>query len=372
MSSNCRKCGTQLPDGARFCFQCGLRQEKKVGVKSRGNGQGSAIKRGNTWTAVWTTEIYPDPEEQKIHQKRRWKGGFKTKTAALAYAANPASEEKTAPTLRSYWIGWSKSDMLDLSKSKQTAFKIAWGKLEELAAFQMDELTIDLIQGCVDRKAQTYYPAKDMKTLLSHLFKRAVAEGNARTNLAEFIHLPPLDEKELQPFTEIELHKLWDAYGNGDRFIGFLLLMIYSGMMPGELMRFQPDMVDWEKNEIIGCGLKTKKRKTTAIVFPDMIVPVLSDLIEHCKGKYVISMNRDHFYTEYHAALNRAGVRDLPPYSCRHTTATALALGNIAPSTIQEVMRHTKFSTTQRYIHPDREAALAAVNTMGKGTPETP
>ncbi len=25
-------------------------------------------------------------------------------------------------------------------------------------------------------------------------------------------------------------------------------------------------------------------------------------------------------------------------------------------------MRHTKFSITQRYIHPDREAALNAVN----------
>ena len=57
----------------------------------------------------------------------------------------------------------------------------------------------------------------------------------------------------------------------------------------------------------------------------------------------------------------------LKPYSCRHTTATALALGNIAPSVIQEVMRHTKFSTTQRYIHPDMTAAHAAVNAMEKG-----
>ncbi len=27
----------------------------------------------------------------------------------------------------------------------------------------------------------------------------------------------------------------------------------------------------------------------------------------------------------------------------------------------------TLFSTTQRYIHPDSAAALAAVNTMGRG-----
>ena len=129
-------------------------------------------------------------------------------------------------------------------------------------------------------------------------------------------------------------------------------------------------MVDWDASQIIGCGLKPRTEKRLPIVFPDMIAPVLVNLIEKSKSKvgYVIGMNKDNFYAEYHAtALKRVGVRDLPPYSCRHTTATALALGNIAPSVIQEVMRHTKFSTTQRYIHPDRESALAAVNSIGKG-----
>ena len=69
----------------------------------------------------------------------------------------------------------------------------------------------------------------------------------------------------------------------------------------------------------------------------------------------------------HHDTLKLAGVRDLPPYSCRHTTATALALGNIAPSVIQEVMRHTKFSTTQRYIHPDMASAHFAINSLDKG-----
>lgn len=99
-----------------------------------------------------------------------------------------------------------------------------------------------------------------------------------------------------------------------------------------------------------------------------MAAPVVQDLIARSKSSrgYVVGMNKDNFYKEYHAALQRAGVRDLPPYSCRHTTATALALGNIAPSVTQEVMRHTKFSTTQRYIHPDSEAARKAVNALEK------
>lgn len=368
----CPKCRAELPDNARYCSQCGKKlTERKSSAKTRGNGQGTAIKRGNTWTAIWTTEIYPDSEKKTIHQTRKWKGGFRTKREALAYAAAPPKEEKPVPTLRAYWTTWSNSELLDLSKSKQTAFRIAWSKLEELAPIRMNELTIGMLQECVDRKAPTYYPAKDMKTILSHLFKRAVAEGNARTNLSEFIRLPPLEEKEMQPFTEEELHKLWEAYGAGDRIIGFVLLMIYTGMMPGELAKFTPDMVDWEKGEIIGCGLKTKKRKQTPIVFPAMLEPVLHHLIDTSTGeKYVVGMNRWTFYDEYHRSLQKAGVRDLPPYSCRHTTATALALGNIAPSVIQEVMRHTKFSTTQRYIHPDRQAALDAVNTLGRGKTE--
>ena len=51
---------------------------------------------------------------------------------------------------------------------------------------------------------------------------------------------------------------------------------------------------------------------------------------------------------------------------------TAKRRGNIAPSIIQEVMRHTKFATTQRYIHPDTAATHAAVNTLGKGKDASP
>lgn len=36
----------------------------------------------------------------------------------------------------------------------------------------------------------------------------------------------------------------------------------------------------------------------------------------------------------------------------------------VAPSIIQEVMRHEKFTTTQKYIHVDAARMLDAVNTL--------
>lgn len=363
----CRKCKNEIPDGSIFCNWCGTKQSApEKARRKRGNGTGSAVKRGNTWSAVWTEEIYL--EDGKLRQRQRWKGGFRTKAEALQYAANPIPAP-SSPTLRSYYNAWKASDYQDLSDSKKGAYRIAWSKLEDLAAVEMSALTIEMLQACVDRHAPTYYPAKDMRTLLSHLFKRAVAEGTARTNLSEFVRLPPLNEKAMEAFSEVELHKLWSAYSAGDHFLGFVLLMIYTGMMPGELLKLKLDMIDLDAREILRAGIKTKKRKESLIVFPDLLAPVVEDLMQRSSSSAgnLVCMNKDNFYKAYHASITAAGVRDLPPYSCRHTTATALALGNIAPSVIQEIMRHTKFSTTQRYIHPTSDAAHAAINTLDKG-----
>lgn len=57
MSKTCRKCSAELPPEALFCHLCGAKQEVTVrphGVKKRGNGQGSAWKRGSTWSATVT------------------------------------------------------------------------------------------------------------------------------------------------------------------------------------------------------------------------------------------------------------------------------------------------------------------------------
>lgn len=365
---NCRKCATPLLDGSIFCHMCGTRQSTQRTQRGRGNGQGTAYKRGSTWTAQWTEGRYLD-ENNKLHIVRRTKGGFKTKTAALAYAASPpATEKRKAKTLRDYYRVYEKTGLEKVGDTTKDAYRIAWRRMSPLADREISSLTIEDIQDNVNTAASTYYTAKDMKSLYSHLFNRAMADGSATVNLSKFIQLPTLEEKEGEPFTAEEVNAFWSAYGNGDDFVGYILVMIYTGMMPGELMKLEKDMIHYDTCEIIGCGAKTKKRKNTSIVFPDIIAPVLSDLSDKSQSRIgrVLCMNKDRFYAEYYKAVERAGVRPLPPYSCRHTTGTSLALSNVALSVIQEVMRHSKVSTTQRYIHPDVTATRQAVNTFAK------
>ncbi len=363
----CRKCKQNIEDGFAFCPHCGVKQEAKPRTpKRRGNGTGTVYKRGKTWTAE--TVIGHKPNKDGVMRPVRiTRGGFKTKTAALEALPQLKTERsggRGMTTIDDLWLSFSKAALGQLSASKQGHYRTARKKLEEIAYIDISLLNIDDLQDIVDEQAPTFYPARDMKTLLSRLYKRAVAAQVVQVNLAEYIVLPRLDEKPTVPFNDQEIVTLWQGWGSGDIICGYTLLMIYTGMMPGELCGLYTSMVDFDKQTISGCGIKTKVRKTTPIILPDVILPVARQLCDNAlsDGK-VLPYRRDAFYAEFRAMIERYQLRkELKPYSCRHTTATTLALAETPLLKIKDVMRHAKTTTTQRYVHMDTTPLLEAAN----------
>ena len=377
----CPSCRSTPPEGAIYCPQCGkkLTATKKSRTKSRGNGTGTAFKRGSTWTAqvVMKYEDLPpfDPQNpvNTLPRKKitRSKGGFKTRDAALQYCAilkNGPQKAVLAPTMAEYWETYKKGAYEALSASKQQAYRTAWKKLESISGTRIDQLTVSDLQTLVADKCTSYYTARDVRTLLTALFRIAAAEGYANKDLPSFIPLPSLEETEQTPFSETEQKSLWKQYEKGDLRAAVPLLMIYTGMMPGEAMQLRVDQIDIEGRRIHGAGMKTKVRKQTDIVLADNIVPLVQNLIDHAQPSgYIWKRVEKEWYDNYYAALEAAGCRKLTPYSCRHTTATALAISeNIAPQTVKKVMRWSTARMLDRYAHPDQGDALAAVNTIKK------
>lgn len=374
----CIKCRAELPEGAVYCHLCGKKQvpEKRKG-RARGNGTGTAYKRGRTWTGqasgYATVEQLPDGGLRTVRH-RPTKGGFATKTEALTWAAAQRGDvTPDPPTLLELWEGWSANDLQKLSKDRITAYRKARERLEPIIARRIDTLTLDDLQKTVNDSTHTYYTAKDVKTLLSHLYKRAMASGGGSgkitVNISHFITLPALEEEEPEPFTAQEVAAIWAAWDSGDTMAGYLLLMIYSSMMPGELLVCRASMINYDRHEIYGCGRKTKKRDDVPIVFPEFLTPVLKRLAELASpttGR-LWARNKDRLYSEYHKFTARVGIRDLPPYSCRHTTATAAVDKKVELSVVQQIMRHTRLSSTERYIHVSTEAAHAGINKLDKG-----
>ncbi len=384
----CRKCKKEAPDGA-FCIFCGARQEKsRSAPRKRGNGQGCAYKRGNTWYGVAPGYSYCTEENGKktLHRIRPTKGGFATKKEALEWAVSASAiPQVPVPKMIELWEGWSKNDMLKLSKNKQTSYKIARKRIESIIAYPIDVLTVDDLQKVINTECDTYYPARDVKSLLSHLYKRAMASnanrGRVTQNLSEFLILPEMNEKEAVPLTEQEVTLLWKSYEAGDSFVGYILLLIYSGMMPGELMICKKDMVDLENCEIRGAGAKTKVRKKSAIVFPDFLKPVVESLLNirstnsTAKNDKLLTMNKDNFYEYFYAAIEKAGIDNpknedgehrITPYSCRHTYGTEAVKMGAHPAVIQKMLRHSNTKTQEKYTHLGSEEVHSVANLMKK------
>ena len=365
----CRKCSVELAEGSVYCNWCGAKQEPKKAQRKRGNGLGTVYKRGKTWYAQATLGWRADGS--RIYKT---KGGFATKREAYEYLPQLRSQPDSAPrTLLYYYESWAKSDLPKLSSSKQTAYRIAWKKLRDIHLMNVSSLTIVKLRDIVSEVADTFYPARDIKSLLSHLFDLAIADQQISVNMSKYITLPSLEEKEQSAWNHSELSTIWTAYDDGNVVAAYLLLMIYSGMMPGELNICTKGMIQLDQRQIIGAGLKTSVRKKTPIVIADVIVPVLERIMSYTPNdadQRILYTDRWSFYEAYHAFTFEYALRDLPMYSCRHTTATALAMGtDAAPSVIQKVMRHAKFTTTQRYIHPDTSDSLAAVNKLSPNAP---
>ena len=349
-------------------------KQKKRRAKSRGNGTGCAYysAKYRYWIAQVVVDwIEPSDKTKQLIPVKRTKGGFRTRDDALAYCQtlkNGPEKPALAPTLSVYWDTYKEGPYEALSASKQQAYRTAWKKLDAIKDTRIDQLTVADLQRIVKEKCGSYYTARDVRTLLISLFRIAAAEGYVRQEIPTFIQLPALEETEQTPFSETEQAALWRLYESGDLRAAAPLLMIYTGMMPGEAMALRVENIDLDGRRIHGVGMKTKVRKKTDIVLAETIIPLVQDLIDHAQPSgYIWKRVEKDWYDNYYAALDAAGCRKLTPYSCRHTTATALAVSeNIAPQTVRKVMRWSTAKMLDRYAHPDQNDALVAVNTLKK------
>lgn len=374
----CRKCKRVIPDDAIFCPYCGIKQSTDKARHRRGNGLGTVYKRGNTWTAAvvvgWKTlDATPEKPPHRVPVKR-YKGGFATKREALEFIpqlrAGKAPIE--APKLMSYWETYEAGKFKKLSASKQVAYRGAWGKLKDLHWLPVNQISVADLQRVVASAAPTHYTAKDCKTVLQKLFEMAAAEGWCSKDLPAFIELPQLKEKVRETFSDVEQGALWKLYEGGDLRAAIPLLMICTGMMPGEMQALKVEHIDIDARKITGVGMKTKVRRESAIYLPEDILPVVEDLIQHAAPSgYIWPHNEDKWYAAYYAALEVAGCRRLEPYCCRHTTATRLAISEgVAPQTVKRMMRWSTAKMLDRYAHPDDSDVLAAADKLKKIKPD--
>ena len=220
------------------------------------------------------------------------------------------------------------------------------------------------MQNTIDKTVSTYYPARDMKVMLSHLYEIAKKREYCTYNKSENIDLPELVETEKDAFTDLEVQKFWLDYEGRNAvpqpFTGYILVMLYTGMRYGELAKVELGNIHLDKQYMIG-GIKTEAGTDRRIPLATKIVPVISKLTEGRRRK-LLEMNEDNFYKKYWETIERLGIRHLPPQRCRHTYFTRLAGAGVPGLVIAEAGGHADIKTTyDNYIHTPLSVLIEAV-----------
>lgn len=379
---DCRKCSRVLPDDAIFCCYCGVKQEITRKHRKRANGAGTVFRYRGGWVVEYTEGW--EVVDGDLRRKTRRKYGFKTSKDAedalaeiRARIQSGAEEEPKKKvlikTVAQLWESYSASELPMRGKSTQDAYNVAWRKRIKgtIGDRPIDEIGLDdlnaIVAGC------TYDPAKDVRDLMSILFQRAIVDRQTTVNPAPMMTLPLQQSEEVVPWNSSEISTLWKAWGNGERVAGYCLLMIYSGMMTGELLRCKEDMINWEDQQIIGCGLKTKKRKEMPIHFPHIIEPILRELCATKSGKrgregYILDVSERAFYERFAKMKTALDIRpEVRPYSSRHSTGTELTLMGVEPAIIIDIMRHKNYTTTlKHYTKIPSNVLVDALNAMAE------
>ena len=363
---NCEKCRKSFQDDALFCPYCGKKQGNfpSKSKRTRANGTGSVYKRKGR--PGWTAQVVDGYRENGSPRYIR-KGGFATKSDAINALATLKDEKhkKPIPTVSYYYKVFCKGRGAKISEDKQRAYEIAYNRLKEYHNTPVDELKVSDMQDVINKSCKSFYPAKDVRGLLRHIIRRAGADDhNVNLTLPDLLELPKLNEKKREPFTEEEQIALWLSYEEGNKAAAVPLIMIYTGMMTGEMRQLEASMIDFEHQKIVDDGLKTEERRTKHIIIPDDIVPLLQDLADQHPTGRIFTMNEEDFYSMYYQALKDAGIeRHLTPYSCRTTTATTLAVHReeVAPQVLQRVMRWKSTKVMDKYVNPDDSDARKAL-----------
>ena len=155
----------------------------------------------------------------------------------------------------------------------------------------MQDLRLIHLQDIVDNCGLSVASKKQIKVTLNAVFSLAYANDFILKNYAELIQLPLLGKSEMhRPFTSQELQTLWA--NSDDDVVRIMLIYIYTGMRPIELMEMPVENVHLKELYMVG-GVKTEAGKNRRIPIANCIYPFVKAFYERnvFKRKYLIHIN---------------------------------------------------------------------------------
>lgn len=335
------------------------------------NGYGSVIKLSGKRrrpyavriTVGWTEDGKQRFKYLSYHEKRT-----QAKLALAEYNLNPYNIDASRITFAEVYERWTETEFKTLSDSMINSYRSAYKHCKPLYNKVFKELRKDDLQAVVNSIS-----APSMQDVVKFLFLKSYKYGMendiVNKNYAQFVKIAKKEEsKEKVPFTREEVNKLWenmDKLKYGD----LVLILLYTGMRIGELLKMQKSNIFLEERYMIG-GSKTKAGKGRIIPLHKRIVPLIEKRMKESDSQSLF-INRVganlkyNSFMQYHwePILEVVG-QEHTPHDTRHTFISEMARLNTNPLVLKRIVGHSNADVTEHYTHKNIEDLLEAVDKL--------
>lgn len=352
------------------------------------NGYGGITKltgnRRNPYRVRITAGWEYDEKTGRLRQQYSTLGYFPTRRDAMmalaAYNANPYDINAKSVTFSDMFFKYISSE--DITGSMIKTYKAAFKCLSPLHNMKMSDIKKIHLQDALNENAgkSTIYLTK-IRALIKNIFAYCIDNDILEKDYSQNLKINGSDKDESihKPFTLEEINILWNNLNmaiplriSGSETIDVypvdtILMLIYTGMRPGELRELKTEAVNINERYLIG-GIKTESGKNRVIPLHDEILPLFEKRV-NAGNEYLIPYKaikpptRDQFSKRFfNPVIKKLNMQHLP-HDGRHTFATFADKYIEDKFMVKRIMGHTINDLTQKvYTHKDIPDMLQAVN----------
>lgn len=311
---------------------------------------------------------------------------YKAMEALIIYNKDPLSIEKKELTFEQIYNLWSAhqknrfkelKEKGKLPKTKKRAYapnydSVFHNQCKDLHQRKIVELCTSDFQKIVDDCDKGYSTRRYIKLLGKQLFLHSIFLGlKLDINVIDRIELGEIEGiKKHNIFSDLDIQILWQNLGNTkidpENIIDVVLITLFSGMRPTELLEQKTAKIDLKTQIMIG-GIKTNAGIDREIPIHDKILPLIKKRYDE-GNKYLITKKDKspfkyrHFLKLFKDLMEKLNMEHIP-YDCRATVATKLYNAGIDELIYKLILGHAINDVTEKhYISISRDQKVEAIN----------
>lgn len=351
--------------------------KKKRRSRKFANGRGSVYKlSGKNRTRPFAVAITTG-WDNKGHQKQKIIGYVKDFEEGVLFLKdyfNDASynidyQKITFKEAFDMWINSIVPDVTMSSDNKANYLSTFNNHCNSLYKIKIADLRTLDVQNCINSCTKGFSTKRYIRLCVSQVYNYCinVLDIKLNRNFASGLKVGTQEKSNMhKPIKKEDIKLLWEH--SNEPFIDSILIMIYCGLRPSELLKIKIDNIHLDENYMIG-GIKTKAGIDRIIPINKEILHLIKNLI-NLNETYLIEKNglpiNYNYYKKYiFDPIMKKLELDYKPHDGRHTLATELDNLNANDVCIKLIMGHEIQGVTKGvYTHKSIQQLVDTINLL--------